>query len=46
MLDLQYRLSDLGYYEGEPNGAYDTKTIAAVKHLQDDLGLADNGIAS
>ena len=46
VLDLQYRLSDLGYYEGEPNGAYDTKTIAAVKHLQDDLGLADNGIAS
>ena len=46
VLDLQYRLSDLGYYEGEPNGAYDTKTIAAVKHLQDDLGLADNGITS
>ena len=46
VLDLQYRLSDLGYYEGEPNGAYDTQTISAVKHLQDDLGLADNGIAS
>lgn len=46
VLDLQYRLSDLGYYAGEPNGAYDTNTIAAVKHLQDDLGLADNGITS
>ena len=46
VLDLQYRLSDLGYYAGEPNGAYDTQTISAVKHLQGDLGLADNGIAS
>ena len=46
VLDLQYRLSDLGYFEGDPDGKYDIKTIAAVKHLQSDLGLADNGIAS
>jgi len=46
VLDLQYRLADLGYFAGEINGSYDTNTIAAVKHLQADLGLAQNGIAS
>lgn len=46
VLNMQYRLSDLGYYEGEPDGKYDIRTIAAVKHLQKDLGLADNGITS
>lgn len=46
VLDLQFRLSDLGYYEGEPDGKYDIKTIAAVKHVQKDMGLTSNGIAS
>lgn len=46
VLDLQYRLSDLGYYDGEFTGMYDTAVIAAVKHLQADLGLAENGIST
>lgn len=44
--DLQCRLQDLGYFEGETTGGYDTNTVAAVKHLQADLGLMQNGIAS
>ncbi len=44
--DLQYRLADLGYFEGEPNGRYDTATTAAVKRLQRDLGVSQNGISS
>ena len=46
VLDLQYRLSDLGYYGGEFSGKYDTSVIAAVKRLQRDLGLAETGISS
>lgn len=46
VLDLQYRLADLGYYDGEMSSAYDNATIAAVKNLQKDLGVADTGIAS
>lgn len=46
VLDLQYRLSDLGYYGGEYNGKYDVSVIAAVKHLQKDLGLSQTGISS
>ena len=44
--DLQYRLADLGYYEGDLGGRYDTDTIAAVKHVQKDLGLAQSGITT
>ncbi len=46
VLDLQYRLSDLGYYSGDPDGKYDTNTIGAVKKVQKDMGLAQTGIAS
>ena len=46
VLDLQYRLSDLGYYDGEFSGEYDVTVIGAVKHLQKDLGLSQNGISS
>lgn len=46
VLDLQYRLSDLGYYDGEFSGKYDVTVIGAVKHLQKDLGLSQNGISS
>lgn len=46
VLDLQYRLSDLGYYDGPMTSAYDNATIAAVKNLQKDLGVADTGIAT
>lgn len=44
--DLQHRLVDLGYFEGEPSGKYEGSTIAAVKHVQQDLGMAQNGIAT
>ena len=44
--DLQCRLQDLGYFDGEVTGSYDMDTISAMKHLQADLGLAQNGIAS
>ena len=46
VLDLQYRLSDLGYYGGEFDGKYSTSVVMAVKSLQKDLGLAQNGISS
>lgn len=46
VMDLQYRLSDLGYYDDELTGAYDNATIAAVKKLQGDLGVSETGIAS
>lgn len=46
VLDLQYRLCDLGYYDGEFSGKYDTPVIAAVKHLQQDLGIAQTGIST
>ena len=46
VLDLQYRLSDLGYYGGEFDGKYSTKMVMAVKSFQKDLGLAQNGISS
>ena len=46
VLDLQYRLTDLGYYGEEPDGVYDTTTISAVKRLQKDMGLAQNGITT
>lgn len=46
VLDLQHRLSDLGYYSGDPDGKYDTNTIGAVKKAQKDMGMAQTGIAS
>lgn len=46
VLDLQYRLSDLGYYGGEFDGKYSTSVLTAVKNLQKDLGLAQSGISS
>lgn len=46
VMDLQYRLADLGYFGDEPDGKYDNETIIAVKNVQKDLGLADNGIAN
>lgn len=46
VLDLQHRLSDLGYYSGELDGKYDTNTISAVKKIQKDMGMVQNGITS
>ena len=42
--DLQYRLSDLGYFDGQPDGIYGTQTIAAVKNFQAQLGVGETGI--
>lgn len=41
--DLQQRLGDLGYYEGEPDGNYDSKTATAVAAAQEDMGLNVTG---
>ena len=43
VLDLQYRLGDLGYYEGRPDGRYDVKTANAVAEAQKDMGLEETG---
>ena len=32
--NLQYRLRDLGVFEGEPDGSYDTDTFVAVRRMQ------------
>ena len=44
--DIQARLTDLGYFDGEVSGRYDADTVAAVKHVQQDLGLAQSGVTS
>ena len=46
VMDLQTRLRDLGYYGANPDGRYETETIAAVKALQKDLGIAQSGITT
>lgn len=46
VIDLQYRLSDLGYYSGEATGSYDSDTLAAVVKVQKDLGLLPTGICT
>lgn len=43
---LQRRLKELGYFDGEIGGNYQTKTTAAVKRFQKALGLSQTGIAS
>ena len=32
--NLQYRLRDLGVFDGEPDGSYDTDTFVAVRQMQ------------
>ncbi len=44
--ELQMRLHDLGYYGEAVDGRYATDTIAAVKNLQQDLGIAQTGITT
>ena len=46
VMDLQHRLSDLGYYEGEADGMYGDGTIAAVMQLQKDMGILASGICT
>jgi peptidoglycan hydrolase-like protein with peptidoglycan-binding domain len=42
---LQQGLADLGYYEGEVDGAYGPMTADAVKAFQTDFGLNVDGVA-
>lgn len=46
VLDLQYRLRDLGVYDGDINGEYDSATINAVRYAQCLLGFDASGMAS
>ena len=46
VVDLQLRLTDLGYYEGEKDGKYDIEVVTAVKNVQKDIGMVQTGIAS
>jgi peptidoglycan hydrolase-like protein with peptidoglycan-binding domain len=42
---LQQGLKDLGYYDGEVDGAYGPQTADAVKAFQTDFGLNVDGVA-
>ena len=46
VLDLQYRLRDLGIYDGEATGEYDSATINAVRYAQYLLGGDATGLAT
>lgn len=44
IVELQQRLSDLGYFNGEFSGVFDYPTEAAVMQFQRDNGLTPDGI--
>ena len=44
--ELQLRLRDLGYYDNSIDGNYSSETMEAVKSVQKDLGIAQNGITT
>ena len=46
VLDLQYRLRDLGLYDGELSGVYDSATVNAVRKAQYISGDALDGVAT
>ena len=46
VLDLQYRLRDLGLYNGELSGVYDSATVNAVRTAQYISGDELNGVAT
>ena len=46
VLNLQYRLRDLGLYDGELNGVYDSATVNAVRMAQYIRGDELNGVAT
>lgn len=46
VLNLQYRLRDLGIYDGEMTGEYDSATINAVRVAKYLLGEQVNGVAT
>ena len=46
VLNLQYRLRDLGLYDGELSGVYDSATVNAVRKAQYIRGDELNGVAT
>lgn len=44
VVDLQNRLSELGYYDGEVHGICDATTVRALKDFQSSRGIAADGI--
>ncbi len=43
MTEVQGRLKELGYYDGEINGLYDGPTVVAIKNFQEDNGIYVSG---
>ncbi len=44
--NLQYRLRDLGVFDGAPDGSYDTDTFVAVRQMQILMGRSVTGTAT
>ncbi|MBO4780083.1 MAG: peptidoglycan-binding protein [Selenomonadaceae bacterium] len=44
VVDLQNKLIDLGYYDGEAHGICDATTVKALKSFQSSRGIAADGI--
>lgn len=44
VVDLQNRLSELGYYDGEVHGICDATTVRALKSFQSSRGIVADGI--
>ena len=42
-MEVQRRLTEYGYYDGEINGYYDDLTVVAIKNFQADNGLNVTG---
>ncbi len=42
---LQQRLKEWGFYEGEPTGSFDEETDECVALFQEQSGLAADGVA-
>ena len=43
MVEIQTKLKELGYYDGEINGSYDDATVVAIKNFQADNGIYVSG---
>src|SRR5271163_4115046 len=41
--EIQSALARGGYYQGDPNGKWDSNTISAMQKFQSDNGLSNNG---
>lgn len=43
MVEIQTRLKELGYYNGQAHGVYDDATVVAIKNFQADNGIYVSG---